>query len=87
MHRKQLAQQLSIIVAGMLFSYIASTGPVVVTVARHSKSMSEAEAKIDLIYAPLVSLSNCVPAVSTFFGWYIDLWIRILHAESSFPAP
>ena len=54
----------------ILVGYPLSPGPVVAIVGpRQSKSL-------DTFYAPLEFAANKVPAIKSFYAWYIPLWIK-----------
>jgi len=51
--------------------YVLSAGPVFLLI--NNGYLSDRTA--DIVYAPLRTLSDRVPAVNSFMEWYVDLWV------------
>ncbi len=88
MSRGQTAKQLSIIIGGLLFLYLASFGPVVAYVkykrlvnsGRHYGSFVAVykPTAVDTLYSPIFDLCSQSSATAYWPYDYIDFWIRLL---------
>jgi hypothetical protein len=80
MRRRLLASM----AGGLLFVYVASTGPVIAYVDTHHQSIDDEVFKqLRRFYYPLVALSDACTPVQNAFQWYIEWCEKVLFRRDA----